>query len=201
MSPEQVFLIEKSMGLFWVLIQQICFGGSKYVYESLVRPEQGTRTYLLQQGCIFGILCVLAFERELGVPFLSSILNRPHGDFYPWGIRIMLCGVMILFDSLLVLYIYRICRLYRHGLASVRPTGIADWGLVAVVATFCVLYVWHSIETSAAFRIPMWDYPWIGRAFIQISNFFYVPLESLAALLLYLFWCDLKKDLEAKSGV
>ena len=31
-------------------------------------------------------------------------------------------------------------------------------------------------------------YMWMGRAFIQVSNFFYVPLEIAGAVLLYRFW-------------
>lgn len=189
------------MGLFWVLIQQVCFGGIKYVYESLLHPTQGARKYLLQQAFIFGVLCVLAFERELGVPFLSSILTRPHGDFYPWAIRIALCGAMILFDSLLVLYIYRVYRLYRDGLTAAGPTWATDGAVVVAVVSLCVVYVWQSIEATAALNIPMANYRWIGRAFIQLSNFFYVPLESGAAVLLYLFWRALRKKREVRADV
>ena len=183
-----IFLMEKSLGLFWVLIQQGCFCGVKYVYEGLIPKGQSLRRIVAAQAAFFAVLVVLCFERELGLAFLSSALRFGDRDFYPWAMRIALCSAMILFDALLLLCAFRIYRLYRRGLAAARPTLPADAALFLLTGALCVAYTAGIIHATLANDLPMDDFYWMGRAFIQLSNFFYVPLEITGALLLYRFW-------------
>lgn len=43
------FLMERSLGLFWVLIQQVCFCVAKYVHEGLIPNGQGPRRIVATQ--------------------------------------------------------------------------------------------------------------------------------------------------------
>lgn len=57
---------------------------------------------------------------------------------------------MILFDALLLLYAFRIYRLYRRGLTAVRPTFPADAAVVLLVCALCVSYTAGSIHATLA---------------------------------------------------
>lgn len=198
MSQETVFLIEKSMGLFWVLVQQVCFCGVGYVYGDLARGSAfPVRRFLLRQAAVFAVLCALCFERELGIPFLSSMLIIDGRDFYPWAVRITLCSMMILFDALLLVYTWRVYGIYTRGRQTVRPTWRGDLCVVIGVGLLCVLWIHRSIATTLLHNLSMWDYTWMGRAFIQLSNFFYVPLEIAGAILLYFFRKAVRRSLAA----
>ena len=183
-----IFLMEKLLGLFWVLVQQACFCGVKYVYEGLIPGGQGPRRIVAAQLALFATLAVLCFEEELGLGFLSTALKFGIKDFYPWAMRMALCSAMILFDALLLLYAFRIYRLYRHGLSAARPTLPVDAALTLFACVLCVAYTAGTIHATLARNISMKVYMWMGRAFIQVSNFFYVPLEITGAVLLYRFW-------------
>lgn len=194
MDGEMLFLVEKSMGLFWVLVQQACFCCVKYVYAGIVSGG-GTAAFVRQRRRIAAVqiaaaasLVVLCFERELGVGGLSRLLDLDAADFYPWAVRMALCAAMILFDALLLLYTFRIYRIYRHGLSAARPTLPADAALTAGVLALWALYEAGGIHAALSRGLTIDDYVWIGRAFIQISNFFYVPLEICGASLMYIFW-------------
>lgn len=186
-SPDLIFLIEKLMGLFWVFIQQICFCGVGYVYGNLVHPDRGSQKFFGRQAIAFLVLCLLCFERELGIPFLSSLLLLEEGDFYPWAILIILCSAMILFDALLLLYTWRVYRVYRRGTRSIGRTFPVDLCFIVAVGTVCCMYIRRSIDVTLLYGLSGEEYIRIGRAFIQLSNFFYVPLEITGALLLYFF--------------
>ncbi len=194
-SSETIFLAEKSMGLFWVLIQQICFCGVGYVYGDLVRESFGRRDFFLRQGIFFFVLCLLCFEKELGISLLSGALTIGERNFHPWAIRILLCSVMILFDALLLLYTWRIYRVCIRGRKAIRPTLPVDLCLVAGMAFLCVAYIRQSIDTALLHDLTMWNYTWLGRAFIQLSNFFYVPLEIAGAILLWFFRKTVRRSL------
>ena len=189
-----IFLMEKSLGLFWVLIQQGCFCGVKYIYEGLIPDGQGLRRIVAAQVFFFAALTALCFERELGLALLSSALKYGDRDFYPWAMRITLCSAMILFDALLLLYAFRIYRLYRRGLAAAGPTLPADAALALLTCALCVAYTAGAIHATLVRDIPMDDFYWTGRAFIQLSNFFYVPLEITGAVLLYRFWRTVREN-------
>lgn len=196
MPYDYVFLTDKLMGLFWVLVQQVCFCGVRYVYESLVPCGRSARRIAAPQAAVLVLLTILCFERELGIPFLSSLLVFGLRDFWPWTMRIALCGAMILFDALLLLYTYRIYRIYRRGLQAAGPTLAGDAALTLLVLALCAGYAAGSIRATLAHDISMDDYTWIGRAFIQISNFFYAPLEIAGAALLWRFWRAVREDAE-----
>ncbi len=159
-------MIDKSLELFWVLIQQCCFCGVKYIYEGLIPNGQSLKRIILTQVIIFAVLVILCFEQELSIKFLSSMLVFGRKTFYPWAMRITLCAAMILFDSLLLLYTFRIY----------------------FICVICFGYIAGSIHASLTQKISMNAYLWVGRAFVQLSNFFYVPLEISGAVLLYNFW-------------
>lgn len=195
MSSETIFLVEKSMGLFWVFIQQVCFCGVGYVYGDLVHEAFGRRAFFLRQSLVFLALCLLCFEKELGISCLSGALAIGERNFYPWTIRILLCSAMILFDTLLLLYTFRIYRVCTRGREAIRPTLPVDLCLVAGVSFLCVAYIRQSIDTALLHDLSMWDYTWLGRAFIQLSNFFYVPLEIAGAILLYFFRKTVRRSL------
>ncbi|MDR1732959.1 MAG: hypothetical protein LBR61_12805 [Synergistaceae bacterium] len=190
-APQVVFLIEKSMGLFWVLVQQICFCGARYLYEGLL-SDRSLRRFYAGQFVIALLFVCLCFERELGLPFFSSWLVVGTRDFYPWAVRITLCGVMIAFDMLLLLHVYRVFRIYKRG--RVRFASWADGAIVAGTGLLCVVYIWRSIRATLAFNLSIDDYTWIGRAFIQFSNFFYMPLEIGAAFIFYAFLKTLRRE-------
>ena len=181
-----IFLIDKSLLLFWVLIQQCCFCGVKYIYEGLIPNGQSLKRIIMTQVIIFAVLVILCFEQELSIKFLSSMLIFGSKSFYAWAMRITLCSAMILFDSLLLLYTFRIYKLYRGGI--VRPTFFADFMLTLFICVICFGYIAGSIHASLTQNISMKAYLWVGRAFVQLSNFFYVPLEISGAVLLYKFW-------------
>ncbi|MBP9626716.1 MAG: hypothetical protein KBF14_06470 [Synergistaceae bacterium] len=191
------FTIERLMGLFWVLIQQICFSGLKWVYQDI--SEKGTsirRSFLLQGGSFF-LLCLLCFGRELSLPFFPTLLLFGERDFYPWSIRILLCSAMILFDALIVLYFYRLLRLYEGNPLREKSPVPKDLGVLFFVGSLFLLYTAFSIKTILRHDLSMWDFVWIGRFFIQISNLFYITFEVGGALL---FWRFLKRTRLEKIG-
>ena len=183
-----VFLIEKLLGLFWVLVQQSCFCVVKYVYEGLIPNGRSLRYIVSLQLVFFAFLVLLCFEEELGLKFLSLMLKTGRRNFYPWAVRVALCSAMILFDALLLLYGFRIYRLYKYGITALSSTLIIDFILTLSVFAVCVIYTACMIHAALARNISMNIYMWMGRAFIQFSNFFYVPLEITGAVLLYKFY-------------
>ena len=190
------FTIERLMGLFWVLIQQICFSGLRWVYQDIL--EKGTsirRFFLLQMGCFF-FLCLLCFGRELSLPFFRTLLLVGERDFYPWSIRILLCSAMILFDALIVLYFYRLLRLYEGNPLQEKSAIPKDIAVLFFVSSLFLLYTVLSIQTVLRHNLSMWDFVWIGRFFIQISNLFYITFEVGGALL---FWRFLKRTRSEKT--
>ena len=188
------FLIERLLGIFWVMVQQFCFACLKYVYDGIVLGNGRARILFISQFFAFVFLIVFCFEYELGISFPSSALLIDGSDYYPWTVRIVICGLMILFDCFLVLYFARIVRVYRRGLASARPTWPGDVLTVAFVATLCGGYIYTSIGAAARLGFDMYTYLWIGRFFIQISNFFYIALEVGGVFLVWSLLRQVVKD-------
>ena len=191
------FTIERLMGLFWVLIQQICFSGLKWVYQDISEKATSIRRLFLLQGGSFFLLCLLCFGRELSLPFFPTLLLFGERDFYPWSVRILLCSAMILFDALIVLYFYRLLRLYEGNPLREKSPVPNDLGVVFFVGSLFLLYTAFSIKTILHHDLSMWDFVWIGRFFIQISNLFYITFEVGGALL---FWRFLKRTRLEKAG-
>ncbi|GHS90954.1 hypothetical protein AGMMS49957_17640 [Synergistales bacterium] len=188
-SSETLFLAEKLMGLFWVLVQQTCFCGTKILYESLSRERARVRTILFFQCVIFLAFCAVSFERELGIPFLSSALWIGERDFYPWAVRVILCSGMVLFDALLALYIYRIFRLCYDGHTAFCPTFLWDTFVFLCVTAVCAGFINQSVSTTIAHDLDMdMEFTWIARSFLAFSNFFYVLFETCAAAVLFRAW-------------
>lgn len=181
------------MGLFWVAIQQFCFTCIKYAHDDIVKGRAAAMRLVLSQLFLFLLLAAYCFERELGIGF-SYILCTPRIDVFPWSVRIVICGAMILFDSLLVLYFWRIVRVYQRGLEAARPTFVGDLGVVAFVLFLSGGYVLASVGAADRLGLAMLQYMWIGRFFIQISNFFYIGLEVGGALLFWFFLKHLSED-------
>ncbi|MBQ6774740.1 MAG: hypothetical protein IJP48_11875 [Synergistaceae bacterium] len=160
----------------------------KCVYEKLIPNGQSLRRIVMTQVILFIILVILCFEYELSIKFLSSLLLFGRRNFYPWSVRIILCSAMILFDALLLLYTFRIYRLYKFGFESLSPVFPVDLALTLIICLICSGYIAGTIHASLTRNISMRSYVWLGRAFIQFSNFFYVPLEITGAILLYKFY-------------
>lgn len=184
------------MGIFWVLIQQSCFVCIKYAHDDIVRGRGRVVRLVATQAVLFLALLALCFERETGLVFLSKVLARPPVDYYPWAVRIAICSAMILFDALLVLYFWRIVRVYRGGLAVARDTLKGDFAVAAFVVLLGAGYVACSVGASERLGFAMRQYMWIGRFFIQLSNFFYIALEVGGAIL---FWLFLRKLLDRRD--
>lgn len=174
------------MGLFWVMVQQFCFVCLKYAHDNILGNTKTARL-IASHVMAFALLTVFCFEYELDLGFLSNLLRIGRMDYYPWAVRIFLCGAMIAFDSLLVLYFARIVRLYRHGRGAARPTWPADLSVFAFAAILCCGYLYVSIASASRLRFNMDQYVWIGRFFITISNFFYIGLEVSGAFLAWSF--------------
>ena len=188
------FLIERLMGLFWVMVQQFCFACLKYAHDDIVFGNGRVKRLSVSQALSFALLVVFCFEYELGIAFASKALRIGKNNYYPWTVRVILCGTMILFDSLLVLYFARVVRVYRRGLSSVRPTWPGDMAVVAFVVALCGGYMYFSITAAMRLGFGMSIYLWIGRFFIQISNFFYIALEVGGVLLIWSFLRQVVKD-------
>ncbi len=181
------FTCERLMGLFWVLIQQFCFVCIKYAHDDIVTGDGKGRHLLIQQGIVFFILIFFCFQYELGFHQIPLTLFLNGTEYFPWTVRIILCGAMILFDSLLVLYFFRIVRVYRYGLGAARPTKYGDLIVLVFVAVLCAGYLYASISASLNHNFSMAQYNWIGRFFIQLANFFYIALEVSGALMAWKF--------------
>jgi len=188
-----VFLIERLMCLFWIAVQQFCFACVKYAHDDIV---SGAKTWRIaaSQAAALVLTVVFCFEPELNLSFPSKLLLKGDMDYFPWVARIVLCGMMILFDALLMLYFYRIVRVYRRGLASARPTLPGDAALAALVTTLCCVYITAGIGASGRIGFDMSQYLWIGRFFIQISNFFYISLEAGGAFIMWTFLREARND-------
>jgi len=187
------FLIERLMGLFWVAVQQFCFICLKYAHDGILGIGRTWRL-LFSQLLVFALLVVFCFESELGSGYLKNALYINGVEFYGWTVRIAICGCMILFDSLLVLYFARIVRLYKFGLSAASPTLKGDLVVFAFVLVLCCSYLYGSIASSLRLSFDMYQYNWIGRFFIQISNFFYIALEVGGAILAWFFLKQLLRD-------
>jgi len=195
-----VFLIERLLGIFWVTVQQFCFACLKYAHDEIVLGDGKVGRLFISQFLAFVFLVVFCFEHELGISAASGALLVGRTDYYPWAVRIVLCGVMILFDGLLVLYFARIVRVYKHGPASARPTRCVDIAVVAFVAALCGGYLYTSITAASRLGFGLSKYLWIGRFFIQISNFFYIALEVGGAFLIWFFLRQVVKDMELENA-
>ena len=188
------FMIERLMGIFWVGVQQLCFACLKYTHDDIVFGDRKARKLLVFQLLAFALLVVLCFEYELRIAFLSEVMLIGENDYYPWTVRVALCGAMILFDALLVLYFMRIIRVYRRGLSSVKPTLPGDLAVLAFVAALCGCYMYCSIIAASRLGFDMNTYLWVGRFFIQISNFFYIALEVWGVFISWSFLRQVMKD-------
>jgi len=186
------------MGLFWVIVQQFCFTCLKYAHDNILGIVKTWRL-LFSQLLVLVILSAFIFSPELGSRYFWNALYINRVVFFEWVVRVTLCGVMILFDALLVLYFARIVRLYRCGLASARPTLPVDLAVFTFVAVLCCGYLYESITSSLRLGFNMDQYNWIGRFFIQISNFFYIALEIGGAVLAWLFLKHLLRDKSLRS--
>ena len=182
------------MGIFWVTVQQFCFACLKYAHDGIVLGDGRARRLLVSQLLVFALLFVFCFEWELGIAVASKAMLIGGTDYYPWTVRFTICGMMILFDSLLVLYFARIVRVYRRGLSSARPTLPGDMAVSAFVAALCGGYLYFSITAARRLGFDLSTYLWIGRFFIQISNFFYIALEVGGALIIWSFLRQVRKD-------
>ena len=180
------------------MVQQFCFTCLKYAHDNILGTGK-TRRLLLFQLLTLVIFCAFIFSPELTNDYIRKALNIRRVLFFEWAVRIAICGVMIVFDSLLVLYFARVVRLYSRGIASARPTLPADFAVVVFVAVLCCGYFYLSMDTSLRLRIHMDQYIWIGRFFIQISNFFYIALEIGGAVLAWSFLKHLKRDKSPRS--
>ena len=189
------FMIERLMGLFWVMIQQLCFVCIKYAHDDIVLGQGRVKRLAAVQAIFFLLLLAFCFEREAGLPLLSRLLAGRSLDYYPWAVRIAICAAMILFDSLLVVYFWRIVRVYRKGLHAAKGTIRGDLALTAFVLLLGVGYVVLGIRASERFAFTMAQYMWVGRFFIQLANFFYIALEVGGAIL---FWQFLRKLLDRR---
>lgn len=184
------FTVERLMGLFWVLIQQICFCGLKWGYQRITKEDAAFARFLFFQGMAFLLLCLVCFGRELSLPFWGALLRYGEYDFYPWSVRILLCSSMILFDALIVLYFYRLLRLYEGQPLAEKSTLPKDLAVLFFVGSLCAFYLFFSMRAILRHSLTPWDFVWIGRFFIQISNLFYITFEVGGALL---FWRFLKQ--------
>ena len=191
-------MIERLMGLFWVMVQQFCFTCLKYAHDNIVGTGK-TVKLLITQLLVLVILVVFCFETELGSGYLEDVLEINDIDLYAWVVRVTICGVMILFDWLLVLYFARIVRLYRRGIAAASPTLRGDLMAIVFVAVLCCAYLYLSITSSLRLGFDMDQYNWIGRFFIQISNFFYIALEVGGAVLAWFFLKQIMHDRNTKN--
>jgi len=185
------------MGLFWVGVQQFCFTCLKYAHDGILGIGNTKRLVFIQLFS-FVLLVLFCFEYELGSGYFWKTLRINKVEFDEWVVRVILCGAMILFDALLVLYFARIVRIYRYGLSSARPTLTVDLIIFAFVVVLCFSYLYGSITSSLRLGFDMDQYNWIGRFFIQISNFFYITLEVGGA---FLAWSFLKQLVRDKSQI
>ena len=193
------FMIERLMGIFWVVVQQFCFTCLKYTHDNIVGTLK-IRRLLIYQLLALVLLVVYCFEYELGYGYLWKALRIRRVEYYEWTVRVAICGVMILFDWLLVLYFARIVRLYKHGIAKARPTLPGDLAVFLFVAVLCCAYLYFSITSSLRLRFKMDQYNWIGHFFIQISNFFYIALEVLGAIFAWSFLKQVLRDSGNRKG-
>jgi hypothetical protein len=197
MSP---FLIERLMGVFWVFVQQVCYVCVKYAHDDIAGRVGGVSRLIATQICAFLALLTFCFLRELGFDGATSVFRMTRFDAYPWATRIAICSAMILFDLLLVIYFARIVRIYRRGLSAARPTLPGDVAALAAVVLLGAGYFGLGTAATERFAFTMRQYVWIGRFFIQISNFFYVGLEVGGALLFWFFLKRLRTERRGASG-
>lgn len=191
------FLIERLMGIFWVIVQQFCFVCVKYAHDDIAKGD-GRVVRLAVSQCAAAIaLSAFCFERELGAGLVSGPLSAGEYDYFPWTVRIVICGAMILFDSLLVLYFARIVRLYTGGLDAARSTLPGDLAVCLLISALCFGYIRLSVSAAVRYGFDMCQYMWVGRFFIQISNFFYIALEIGGAILMWSFFKRIRRGADA----
>lgn len=190
------FICERLMGLFWVLVQQLCFVCVKYTYDDIVTGRGQRKRLAVQQGIVFFAMVFFCFQYELGFSDIPLALFIKGTEYFPWVVRITLCCAMILFDSLLLLYVFRIVRVYRYGLKTAHPTQRGDLIVLVLVTILLGSYIYTSVHTSVNHNFSMAQYNWIGRFFIQLANVFYVALEVSGALIAWKFL----KHLKAQEG-
>lgn len=191
------------MGLFWVMTQQVLFCGFKYVYDYICKGEKTDVGRLLAANiAFFAFFAYVCFEEELGFSLIwGFLIMTPIYDLYQWGMCIFVCCSMIAFDLLVVLYIYRIVRVFRKGPGAARPTLLGDIVVVSAVALLGGTYYYDSVRASLALGFTMDEYFWVGRFFIQIANFCYAGLETAGAILFYLLLKKLKARKELPKDV
>jgi hypothetical protein len=151
------------------------------------------RAEMARNAALFSLIAALSFMRDLFPGTSCAFLAASGTDYYPWGVRIFLCAAMVLFDSLLVLYFWRIVRVYKRGAAAVRRTWPADALLAALIFSAAAVYLYGSIGAAERLGLSSGEYVRIGRFFVQACNFSYIALESIGALLIASFLLGVKK--------
>ncbi|MDL2264431.1 hypothetical protein LJC31_07255 [Synergistaceae bacterium OttesenSCG-928-I11] len=195
------FLLQRFFGLFWALIQQICFVWLKRTHDNLAFEKKNHGVFYLTQCAIFLFLSLLCFARDLGFDPAVGAASTSWRSLYPWQGTItvccvVVCAAMVYFDAMLVVYAHRLHRIYRGGVAAARKTLPVDVAVFALVFGFAGLYLVGSEHAVAALDIPVIGYIRIRRFFIQISNLSYVILEVSAACIFYRLYREMQKRAE-----
>lgn len=188
-----VFTIERIFELFWTLVQIICFSCVKYAHDDIAfGTGRGVRIAAVG-GMTVLVLATASFLPELG--FYAPLRWDVGGvEYYAWAVRMSLCAAMMFFDLMIVLYFYRITRLYKKGLSAARGTFLVDVAVFTLFVVSAGVYICASTSASVRLGFSWMEYRWVGRFFVEMANFFYLALESAGAVLLWKFLAYLKEE-------
>lgn len=191
------FTIERLLELFWLAVQQFCFVWLKYAHDGAACGAGHGVRLTAEQCMVFLAFAVFSFQPELGLNFMSRFYDLRGIDYFAWIVRMTLCGAMVLFDALLVLYFSRLVRICRRGLPQDSSTLCGDLLLVLAVALPVIVYICAGIGASERHLFGWEQYMWVGRFFVALANCAYIALEGAAAVM---FWRFVRK-LEAQDHV
>lgn len=179
------------MALFWILVQQVCLCYIKWAYEDMMGRASRMRAYMALHGVFFVFLLSVGFDLLLGLDFVYGRL--PEGALFFYG-RLkwnFFCEVMLVLDALLVVYAWRMYRLYMReegsSLEASSPMRVRAWDIVVIVVFFAPFLWYHAGMTEAALRHGLDDEQvrTLQFFFIKVANFFYALFEGTAAVLLW----------------
>lgn len=176
------------MALFWILVQQVCMSCIKWVYEDIAGRTPRRARFLALNACFFAALIAMALDPQFGFHFISGNLPPAVRAIYPrlnWN---FFCYVMLLLDGLLVLYGWRIYRLYMAPAPVAPRPGVVLAQDALLVGAFTILFAgYHAgmIETVLHHTVRPVGIFAMQFFFVKIANFFYAAFEGILAVLLW----------------
>lgn len=194
---EPIYFFSMVMVLFWILVQQICLCCIKWAYEDILGNSGVVKWFVAANVALFFCCVLFAFDSRLAVALVYESLPTGVRHIYDrlrWN---FFCSVMLILDGLLIMYGFRIYKLYMSQVPAVRPrlaVGIGDFVAGGIFLVFFGVYHYGMASVAMSHRLSEVDLYAIQFFYIKIANFFYAFFEGTLAVLLWRVYRRIKSS-------